>query len=177
MTTSPFVPGPPNPDEYAPFYADYVQRQIGTDVLLRLPEQSAEVERRFAAVPPQREGWRYAEGKWSVRQVLGHMIDAERVFGYRAMCIARGESKPLPGFDEDEYVANAPFEHLAVADLLPEFLAVRAGHVLLFSHLSAADWSRRGNANGQPVSVRALPYIMAGHVHHHLEILATRYGA
>ncbi len=176
MTTSPFVPGPPNPDEYAPFYSGYVQRQIGTDVLLRLPEQAAEVERRFAAVPPEREGWRYAEGKWSVRQVLGHVIDAERVFGYRAMCIARGESKPLPGFDENEYVANAPFQHLAVADLLREFLALRAGHVLLFSHLSPADWSRLGNANGHPVSVRALPYIMAGHVHHHLEILATRYG-
>lgn len=170
------LPGAPSADEYAPFYASYVVRLLGTDVLTEMPLQAAEVARRFAAVPREREEFRYDVDKWSVRQVLGHMTDAERVFGYRAMCIARGETKPLPGFDENDYVANAPFADLALADLLREFLTVRAGHVLLFSHVAATDWARRGIANGQPVSLRALPYIMTGHVHHHLEILATRYG-
>lgn len=167
---------PPSSDEYAPFYSGYVQRLIGADVLAQLTPQAAEVEKRFAAVPPERQDFRYAADKWSVRQVLGHMTDAERVFGYRAMCVARGETKPLPGFDENEYVANGPFEHIPLADLVREFVAVRAGHVLLFAHVAATDWARRGTANGQPVSLRALPYIMTGHVHHHLEILAARYG-
>jgi len=167
---------PPAADEYAPFYADYVRRLIDSDVLAALREQEHEVARRFAAVPAEREGFRYAVGKWSVRQVLGHMTDAERIFGYRAMAIARGETQSLPGFDENVYVENAPFDSLPLTDLLAEFLLVRRSHTRLFSHFAASDWARRGIANNHPVSARALPYIMTGHVHHHLEILANRYG-
>ncbi len=176
MTSSPFVPGPPQAGEYAPSFAGYVQSQVGTNILLGLHQQVDEVERRFAVLPPEREVLRYAEGKWSVRQVLGHVVDGERVFGYRAMCIARGESQPLPSFDENLYVANAPFERVAVTDLLGEFLALRRGHLLFVKHLSPTDWSRRGISGGHPMSVRALAYVMAGHVHHHLGVLAARYG-
>ena len=166
---------PPADDEYAPFYAGYVRRVIDADVRALLPAQAEELGRRFTAVPAERENYRCATGKWSVRQVLGHLIDAERVFGYRAMCIARGETQPLPGFAENEYVAQGPFEHVPLAALLPEFRALRESHIALFSNLATDDWDRRGTASGQPITTRALLYILAGHVHHHLEILTGRY--
>lgn len=166
---------PPTEEEYAPFYAGYVRRVVDADIQALLAAQNEDLARRFGAVPPERESFRYAAGKWSVRQVLGHMIDAERVFGYRAMCIARGETQPLPGFSENEYVANGPFENVPIAALLPELLALRSSHIALFTHLGPEAWARRGIASGQPITTRALAYILAGHVHHHLEILTARY--
>lgn len=167
---------PPASDDYAQFYAGYVRRVIHFDILATLREQEHEVTQRFGAVAPERETFRYGSEKWSVRQVLGHMIDAERIFGTRALVIARGEQQSLPSFDENAYAAAAPFESVALADLLAEFLLVRRGHSLMFGHLTAADWERRGVINERAIALRALPFIMGGHVHHHLEILAARYG-
>lgn len=167
---------PPTSDEYAQFYAGYIRRVIHTDVLATLREQEHEVALRFGAVPAERESFRYGSEKWSVRQVLGHMVDAERLFGTRALAIARGERQSLPSFDENAYVENAPFENVALADLLAEFLIVRRGHSLMFGHLTPEDWARKGVVNERAIALRALPFIMAGHVHHHLEILAARYG-
>jgi hypothetical protein len=167
---------PPSSEEYAQFYAAYVRRVLHTDILATLREQEHAVTLRFGAVPPERESFRYGSEKWSVRQVLGHMVDAERIFGTRALAIARGERQSLPSFDENAYVENAPFENVALADLLAEFLIVRRGHSLMFGHLTADDWARKGAVNERPIALRALPFIMAGHVHHHLEILAARYG-
>ena len=121
------------------------------------------------------ETFRYAPGKWSVREVIGHLIDSERVFGYRAFSISRGEIKNLPGFDENEYMLTAPYDHIPLKDLLDEFRLVRSANTAMFKNLVDEAWLRIGTANGAAVSVRALAFIMAGHVRHHLGILRERY--
>ncbi len=126
-------------------------------------------------VPPERETYAYAEGKWTIRQIVGHLIDGERVFGYRALCIARGETQDLPGFDQDEYMPNAPYEHVELEDLLSEFRLVRLSNIAMLRTLDETAWTRMGMANGAPVSVRALVYIMVGHVRHHMGVLRERY--
>jgi hypothetical protein len=127
-------------------------------------------------IAPENELFRYAPDKWSVRQTFGHLIDTERVMGYRAFCIARGEAKPLPGFDEKEYVARADSDERSVKELVHEFAAVRHANLWAIRCWAEEDWNRVGNANGKPVSARAITYIMAGHVRHHLAILRERYG-
>lgn len=169
------VVGRPESSEYAPFYAGYVAKVLAGDILEVLEDQRARVVDGLSDLSDDRVDFRYAEGKWTVRQVLGHVNDAERVFGYRALCIARGEAAPLPGFDEQLYMASAPFAECAFADLLYEFDALRRANVLLLRQLDEAAWRRQGTANGTPVTVRALAYIMAGHVEHHLGILKERY--
>jgi uncharacterized damage-inducible protein DinB len=117
----------------------------------------------------------YAPGKWTVKQVLGHIIDAERIFSYRALRIARDDNTPLPGFEQDDYVANADFNSLSLTELLQEYSAVRRATILLFRHLPADAWTRRGTASDNEVTVRALAYIIAGHDQHHYRILCERY--
>jgi hypothetical protein len=119
--------------------------------------------------------FRYAEGKWSLKELLGHMTDAERVFSYRAMCIARGETKPLPGFDEDTYVATARFDALPTEQLLQAFLDARRASLSLFHSLPEEAWARIGNANGVNVAARSFPYFCAGHAAHHLNVIRQRY--
>ena len=127
-------------------------------------------------IAPEDELFRYAPDKWSVRQTFGHLIDTERVMGYRAFCIARGEVKPLPGFDEKEYVARADSDERSVKELAHEFAAVRHANLWAIRSWTEDDWNRVGNANGKPVSARAIAYIMAGHVRHHMALLRERYG-
>ncbi|MDB4878952.1 MAG: hypothetical protein JWL60_398 [Gemmatimonadetes bacterium] len=169
--------GRPEPSEYASFYAGYVAAvPSGEDVLAVLGAQGAALQAALARLPEERGGHRYAEGKWSVREVVGHLIDAERIFTYRALRIARGDATPLPGFDENRYVAAAGSDARAMADLLAELLAVRAGTTALFTSLPDAAWRRVGVASEREISVRALAYVAAGHVAHHLRILRERYG-
>jgi hypothetical protein len=162
--------------EYAPFYAGYVARVPGEDPLSVLEAQVAEIERLPAAVAEEREGYRYAPGKWSPRQVVGHLADAERIMVYRALAIARGEEGALPGFDEDRYVEHAGFDEIPLRQLADELLLVRRATLHFFRHLPEEAWSRVGTANGHPVSVRALAFILAGHLRHHWAIFAERYG-
>ena len=168
--------GRPALSEYATFYADYVARVPEDDLLAVLERQVDEVRSLCAGVSDEAAAAPYAPGKWSVRQVLGHLIDAERVFGFRAFWFSRGDAAPLPGFDENEYVARAPFEHCAVAALIRELELVRHGHLEMFCHFDGHAWSRIGTANASAISVRALAFIMAGHVRHHLAVLESRYG-
>lgn len=170
--------GRPEPDtEYAPFYETYVSKVPEEDPLAVLEAQADQVRRLAAAVPEDRERFRYAPGKWSVREVFGHLADAERLFGYRALCIGRGDTTtPLPGFDEVRYMAEAGFDRVPLAELAAELAALRETNLTLLRRMDAAAWARIGNANGTPVSVRALAFIMAGHVRHHLGILRERYG-
>jgi hypothetical protein len=144
-------------------------------MLRALAEQPAELRRQANAFVPALEQHRYAPGKWSVREVLGHITDAERVFGFRAFCFSRGDLNPLPGFDESDYVAHAGFDRCSVKELLDEFDQLRDSHVRMMRRLDAEAWQRIGMASGKAVSVRALAYIMVGHVRHHLNILNTRY--
>jgi hypothetical protein len=166
----------PADTEFAPFYASYIARVPETDPLPALETQPAELHALADRIAPEDELFRYAPDKWSVRQTFGHLIDTERVMGYRAFCIARGEVKPLPGFDEKDYVARADSDERSVKALAHEFAAVRHANLWAIRSWTEDDWTRMGNANGKPVSARAIAYIMAGHVRHHLALLREQYG-
>lgn len=165
----------PGADEFAPFYAGYIARVPETDVLGVLAAQPADLRARLSALPRDQETFRYAPGKWSVREVVGHVGDAERVFGYRAFCFARGDEGPLPGFDEQAYVQRAGFDALPLTALVEEFAALRAANVAGLRRTDTAGFGRSGIANGNRVTVRALAFMMAGHVRHHLAVLEERY--
>lgn len=174
MTTS--LRARPAASEFAPYYGKYIATVGDGDIVALLRESGREVDTVLAGVDESRGGYRYADGKWSVREVLGHLIDAERIFSYRALRIARGDTTPLPGFDQDPYVATSNAEARTVADLRDELRVVRESTVKLFASLADDAWTRVGTASDNPVSVRALAYITLGHTTHHLGILRERYG-
>lgn len=168
--------GRPGASEYAPFYETYVSKVPEAEVLPVLESQGELVRRIAAGVSAEKERFRYEPGKWSVREVFGHLIDSERLFGFRALCIARGDTTPLPGFDQETYMAAAGYDEVPLAELAAELAAVRESNLLFLRRLGEADWGRVGTANAAPVSARAVGYVMAGHVRHHLGILRERYG-
>lgn len=165
----------PEKDEYAEFYANYVSLVEENDIVTALREQTNNVRELLGGISTEKQNYRYAEGKWSVREVLGHLVDAERVFSYRALRISRGDETPLASFEENFYVAESNFAWTEFSDLLEEFSALRQSNVLLFKNLTDEMRLRRGTASGATVSVRALAFIMCGHVSHHANILRTRY--
>jgi uncharacterized damage-inducible protein DinB len=165
----------PEETEYLPYYGKYISLVPEGDILETLGAQSGETAAFLRAIPEAREGFRYAPGKWSVREVVGHLIDAERVFSHRALRFARNDRTPLPGFEENDYVRNASFDDIPLGDLAAELESVRRSTLFLLKHLDAEAWTRRGLANGAEISVRALAYIMAGHELHHRGILRDRY--
>ena len=165
----------PHSSEYAPFYHGYISGVPEGDVIAILRDGGRELHDALAAIPEQRGGFRYAEGKWTVRQVIGHLIDAERIMCYRALRIARGDATPLAGFEEDDYVRTAGSDERTLASLLRELSVLRESSVQLFESFPSDAWVRRGTANGKEISVRALAYIVAGHAKHHLAILHERY--
>ena len=162
----------PTPVDAAPYYFTYVDQVPPGDVLEVLAGGVAATRRAVAGLDPHH---RYAPGKWTVAEVIGHVLDAERVFGYRAFHLARGDAAALPGMDQDDYAATAGADGRPLADLLDELDAVRRGHLYLFRGLDAAAWERTGTASGAAFRVRALPFILAGHEIHHRGILAARY--
>jgi uncharacterized damage-inducible protein DinB len=166
----------PETSEYASFYHRYVASVPDGDVVERLRTDGRELVRTIQRIPPERAGYRYGPEKWTIRQVVGHLIDAERIFTYRALRFARGDRTMLPGFDENDYVRTAGSDERTLADLARELAAVRESTVLLFESLPDDAWVRTGNANGRDMSVRALAYVAAGHPLHHLRILRERYG-
>jgi DinB superfamily len=166
----------PGENEYAPFYAGYVARVPETEILDDLREQPKELSRLAGSVSKEKEQFRYGEEKWSVREIYGHLVDAERFFGHRAFCVSRGDATPLPGFDEKLYVSSSGHDSRPLADLVKDFSLLREANVRLFESLEPAAFSREGVANGAKITVRALAYVMAGHVRHHLAVLNERYG-
>ncbi len=166
----------PTAAEYAPFYASYVDEVPDGPILDLLAAQRESTARRLAAVDEERAMYRYAEGKWSIKEVVGHLADAERIFAYRALTAARGDRTPLPGFEEDEYVERAGFDRHPLAELAADFDRARRATLSLYRTFSAEEAARRGVANGSEVSVRALAWIIAGHERHHVRILGERYG-
>lgn len=166
----------PAASEYAPYFERYITLVHETDLLGLLSAQEEDLRRALARVRPDQELFRYAEGKWSIRQVTGHLTDAERVFGYRSFCISRGEAAPLPAFDEDTYVARSPFHNRPLAELVTEFGLVRRANLEFLHQLTPDQWLQTGTASNKTISVRAIAFIMAGHVRHHLSILRDRYG-
>lgn len=166
---------PPGADEYAPFYAGYVSRVGDADPLELLLAQPAELDRLFRGVGEGKLA-PYAEGKWSVREVLVHLADSERIFSTRALRLARGDRTPLPGFDENVYAPASRADRRPLEDILAELHAVRASTLALFRSLEPDELARSGTASDAPVSVRALAWIIAGHMQHHLGVLRDRYG-
>ena len=165
----------PEPTEYADFYANYVSRVPGSDVLGVLESQRLQMLQMFAGRSERDGSFRYAPGKWTVKEVLGHVTDTERIFTYRALRIARGDQTPLPSFEQDDYVKNGGFGERTLASLAEEFALVRAASIALFRSFSQEAWSRRGIASQKEVSVRGLAFITAGHQIHHRLILEERY--
>lgn len=166
----------PSHTEYDAAFERYVSRVPEDDILPALEVQPGELSAALAAVGPERESFRYAPGKWSIRDVVGHMVDAERVMGYRALAISRGEKAQLPAFEEDDYAATAGYAHRPLASTLDEFASLRRSHVLMFRHLDREAWGRVGIANSLPITPRALAYVLVGHVRHHMAVLAEKYG-
>lgn len=165
----------PDSSEYASFYAGYVGKVPDGDLLRTLEQQDEQTMALLSGVPESKGGFAYAPGKWTLKEVIGHMADAERVFSYRALRIARGDTMPLPGFDEKAWVPNAGANARTLADLLGELRVVRASTLALLRHLPADAATRVGTASDKPVSVRALGWIIAGHERHHLGIIRERY--
>lgn len=165
----------PQSDEYPPHHQRYIDL-AAAPILESLSDQCAKIERLIPAVPEERAGFRYAPEKWTIREVVGHLSDAERVYGYRTLAIARADPNPLPKYDPDHYVEKASFDTRTMADLVAEFLALRESTIQFFRQLPAAAWSRSGTMGGHPLSVRALAFIAVGHVEQHLAVLAERYG-
>ena len=168
------APARPEADEYAPDYERYVS-QVEGDVLETLERQGAQTLALLGGLSEDAAGSRYEPGKWSVKELVGHVIDGERVFAYRALRFARGDATPLPGFDQDPYVAAANSDARTLASLAEEFGHVRAATLALLRSLDPEAWARRGTANDAEVSVRALAYIIAGHEAHHVRVLRERY--
>jgi hypothetical protein len=166
----------PAADEAAPFYHGYIAKVAGENIGEQLVDQLAEVDRLFGALDDTAALARYLPGKWSVKEVLGHLTDVERIFSYRLLRIGRGDVTPLPGFDENAYVPTARFDERPLHDLVAEFHAVRLSSVALVRGLPSTSWAKTGQASGKPVSAGALAYIIVGHVAHHLGVLRERYG-
>jgi hypothetical protein len=165
----------PDPTEYAPYYGRYTSLVPDGDILEILGGELQKTMQLLGGVPEAQAGFRYAPDKWSIKELVGHVIDTERVFAYRALRFSRNDATPLPGYDQNEYARNATHGEYPLAELVFEFEAARRSHLLLFRHLAPDAWTRQGRANDNPVSVRALAWIMAGHEMHHREILRTRY--
>lgn len=169
------APARPHPDEYLPYYGRYISLVPVGDIREILAEQLEQTLALLRPLSPTQAGHRYAEGKWSLKQVLGHMIDVERIFAFRALAIARGEQQPIPGFDQDDYMAHAKYDARTLTDLLEELAHLRQANLLMFKGFTPEAWLRLGTASGNRVSVRALAYIIAGHELHHRAIIQARY--
>lgn len=166
----------PAPDEHLPYYRQYVEQVPEGDLLGLMDTQAADFAAQLGAWSEEKGGFAYAPGKWTVKELVGHLIDGERVFTYRAMTFARGDAGPLPGFDENAWVPAGRFNERSLKSLVTEWLAVRQATRALFGGLPVESHAARGSANGAPVTVRALAYITVGHVTHHLRVLKERYG-
>jgi len=167
----------PKPTEHAPYYANYVAQVPESDVLAVLDAQAAEVDAVLHRIPEAQAGILHSPYTWTIKQVVGHLIDAERVFAYRALRFGRGDAQALPGFDENVYARSGEFDRHPLKDLAAEFAAVRQGTLHLLRHMPEGAWPRTGVANGAPASVRALAFIIAGHTRHHLGIVRKRTAA
>lgn len=168
----------PQSNEYtqAPYVGKYIDLVDSEDVIETLRQQAETVKNLYKSLSVDQQENRYAPQKWSVREILGHMVDTERIFAYRALCFARGEQQPLPGFDENEYFANANYGAQSLEQLLNQYTYVRLGTIALGESLPEEAQSRMGTASGNHLSARALFSMIAGHERHHLNVLADRYG-
>lgn len=170
------IVGRPEPDEIPSHYVGYIKRVPEVDPVMVCASQIEETAGLLRGLSDTDAMYRYGRGKWSIKEVIGHLADTERIMAYRALRIARGDATPLPSFDENAYVPVAQFDARSLADLVGELRTVRAATLALLRTFDADAWRRRGTASGKPVSVRALGFMIPGHERHHVEVLRTRYG-
>lgn len=166
---------PPVSGECAEYYAPYIARVPTGDIVKTLADQRTVTASLLAGITVDESSFRYETNKWTTKEVIGHMIDCERIFAYRALRIARNDKTPLEGFEENDYVANGRFAFRTVANLAEEFSHVRISSLDLFRQFSEEVWLRTGFANSHSISVRAVTWIIAGHELHHIAILRSRY--
>lgn len=172
------IPGPispPQASEYNPYYYEYIRRVPSGDVLALMQNQIADSCALLSGLSEEQVSFRPAPGEWTIKQIIGHLIDSERIFSYRALRFARRDSSPLPGMEPNPYVENAHFDQQNLRDLTDELMLVRRSSIMLFRGFSADDLLQIGVASGNPISVRALIYICAGHEHHHMESIRKVY--
>jgi uncharacterized damage-inducible protein DinB len=167
----------PTDSEYAQnrYFSYYIEQVENQDVISALEEQLSIVENLFLNLTPDQQNYRYAENKWTPKQILGHLTDTERIFAYRSLCIARSERQSLPGFDENDYQDAAHFEEQTIEQLFEQHRYTRLANIALFKSMNQDEACRVGMANNSPVSARALVFMIAGHELHHINILKERY--
>ena len=165
----------PETTEYAPYYANYVAQVENPDIISALENQISELQGLFASISEEKGLYSYAENKWTIKELLGHLIDGERIFAYRAYRISRNDQTPLSGFEQDDYIENGYFNDAKLTDLIEEFYLLRKANLIFFKSLKDNAWLYTGTASDVPVSVRAIAYIMVGHVTHHTNILKAKY--
>ncbi|MCL4639878.1 MULTISPECIES: DinB family protein [Olivibacter] len=161
-------------DEFPAFYATYIDTVFG-DVMHVLNEQITSFPAFLEAIPAGRSEYAYAEGKWTIKEVVGHVLDTERIMAYRALRFARNDTKALPGFEQEDFVLNARFNERSLASLAEEFVLLRKSNMALFNTFNETELNRRGLASDRLISVRAFLYIVAGHLNHHKNIIKERY--
>jgi hypothetical protein len=167
--------GRPEATEYVEYYGKYIGKVGGTNIVAVLEQQLQPALALLRGIDERTADFSYEAGKWSIKELIGHVIDSERVFTYRALVFARNDRAVLPGFDQDHWVKEADYSKVPFSEIVSEFEAVRGATVQLFRNIDPSTWTRKGNANGNDVTPRALAFIIAGHLDHHLEILKSRY--
>ena len=167
---------PPTTEEYAPFYADYIQRAAQKkDILAALPQQIEDLKSTLGNLSDEQARFKFGPAEWSIKEVIGHLNDVERVFSYRLLCNSRNDATPLPGFEQEDYVREAGFDNHSLSDLIQEFEFLRRANILAISYMTEAVIERRGTASGATLSARALIYMLVGHVEHHVASLREKY--
>jgi uncharacterized damage-inducible protein DinB len=165
----------PTQKEYASYYKGYVDIVPKGNIIKIMEKQNEQFCEFLAQVTDKKADYRYAEGKWSVKEVIGHIVDTELVFLYRALRFSRKDTQELPGFEQNDYVANSNYSQQTLGDLVEQFYLLRKTSVAFYKSLAKNTWTNKGKANGQSVTVKALSYIMVGHVIHHMQIINKRY--
>ncbi len=165
----------PNVTEYAPYYQRYIDLITTDDIFSFYKQQAEEIVSLFTSLSEEKASFRYAEGKWTIKEVLAHIVDSERIFGYRVLAISRGDKNPLPGFSENDYVKNGKYENRSLQSLLAEYTHLSAANLELFKSLDEEMLVQKGTASGKEVTARAILFVTIGHEKHHLEVIKSRY--
>ncbi len=165
----------PEKTEYAEYYETYISLVTETDIVSAMQTQLDNLTEIVSQINDEQGLYAYAEGKWTIKELLGHLIDGERVFAYRAFRFSRADETPLPGFDQNPYIENANYNTVKIEDLFAELSLLRQSNILFFKTLSEEAWNRTGIASDNPITVRALVYCMVGHIEHHVKILKEKY--
>ncbi|MBL7889471.1 MAG: DinB family protein [Bacteroidia bacterium] len=165
----------PQVNEHPAYYTHYIGLVKGDNILKQLEDQVIDIQAIISEIPEEKESYAYALGKWTIKEVLGHIVDTERIMAYRALRFARKDKTALPGFDENEYVANSDYNNRTLYDIAHEFAIVRESNLALFKHFNEEALDQRGTANNNEATVRAILFMIAGHANHHLNVIKTKY--